>query len=101
MFALRLSNCRLDDSGSDGLVVAQMAEPRSRRRDRTGRSPYGAWIAPGTYSLLEWLYDEIVFTLDQWNGGEGENDYFLLDMFNTKKKEAITRGQSVFVGRPY
>ncbi len=45
-------------------------------------------------ALLEWLYDENVFTPDQWNEGDGWNDYdFLLTMFNKRKKDTITSRQ--------
>lgn len=47
-----------------------------------------------TKSVLDYLYDAGAFTPDQWNSGNGENDYdFLLKMFRKRKKEDITASQ--------
>lgn len=45
-------------------------------------------------AILEYLYVEGAFHPDQWNNGDGENDYtFLLKMFNKRDKEAISPKQ--------
>lgn len=45
-------------------------------------------------ALLAYLRDAGVFTPDQWNHGNGDRDYdFLLEMFNKRNKEEITRRQ--------
>ncbi|MFF2772842.1 hypothetical protein ACFVUP_37665, partial [Streptomyces bacillaris] len=45
-------------------------------------------------ALLEYLEDGGAFTPDQWNTADGHEDYwFLLDMFNKRKKEDITSRQ--------
>ena len=47
-----------------------------------------------TRNMLEDLWYRDVFTPDQWNGGDGDNDYeFLRDMFNKRDKASITIGQ--------
>jgi hypothetical protein len=43
-------------------------------------------------ALLQNLYNDGAFTPDKWNRGDGEVDYiFLLDMFNTRNKDDISR----------
>lgn len=45
-------------------------------------------------AMLEHFYFTGVFTADQWNGGDGENDYtFLTKMFNKRNKDSITGPQ--------
>ncbi|MHA7177956.1 hypothetical protein ACX80D_15025 [Arthrobacter sp. Sr24] len=45
-------------------------------------------------AVLKWLLDEGAFPADQWNYGNGENDYqFLLDMFNKRNKDELSRKQ--------
>ncbi|MFV4914960.1 hypothetical protein PFZ49_15895 [Microbacterium lacticum] len=45
-------------------------------------------------AMLEDLYEAGAFTPDQYNGGDGGNDYdFLLKMFNKRNKDDITRPQ--------
>jgi len=45
-------------------------------------------------AVLDYLYTEGAFTPDQWNRGEGENDYdFLLKMFNKRNKDSLSRPQ--------
>lgn len=45
-------------------------------------------------AVLEHLYFSDAFTPDQWNGGDGENDYeFLTKMFNKRNKDDITAPQ--------
>lgn len=45
-------------------------------------------------ATLGYLYQYGAFTPDQYNDGDGEDDYwFLLDMFNKRKKENITPRQ--------
>ncbi len=47
--------------------------------------------------ILKWLYEEGAFPATTYNGNNGNNggnDYrFLLDMFNKRNKDEITRGQ--------
>lgn len=45
-------------------------------------------------ALLDHLYERGVFTPDQYNNGNGKDDYiFLLKMFNKRNKDAITAPQ--------
>lgn len=45
-------------------------------------------------AVLGYLYEWGAFTPDQWNHGDGENDYwFLTDMFNKRSKDKITQRQ--------
>lgn len=45
-------------------------------------------------AVLEWLFAEGAFTPNQWNGFDAERDVdFLLEMFNKRNKDAITRPQ--------
>jgi hypothetical protein len=42
-------------------------------------------------AMLEYFWHRGVFTPDQWNYGDGENDYdFLVKMFNKRNKDSIT-----------
>lgn len=45
-------------------------------------------------AALEWLFAEGAFAPNQWNGFDEERDVdFLLEMFNKRNKDAITRPQ--------
>lgn len=45
-------------------------------------------------ATLKWLLDEGAFPADEWNEYNGEKDYrFLLDMFNKRNKDALSRKQ--------
>jgi hypothetical protein len=45
-------------------------------------------------SLIDWLYEQDVFTPDRWNFFDGWNDYdFLLSMFNKRHKDLVTGPQ--------
>lgn len=45
-------------------------------------------------AMLEDFFFRDVFTPDQWNHDDGENDYnFLVKMFNKRDKDSITTGQ--------
>ncbi|MEZ2390208.1 hypothetical protein AB6813_11780 [bacterium RCC_150] len=45
-------------------------------------------------AMLKWPYDEGAFPADQWNDGDAERDYvFLVDMFNKRNKDDISRKQ--------